>query len=107
MKECLFCSIVEAKTALIWENETVAAFRDKFPSAPVHILIVPKVHIDRLSTLNDEVLAGQLLIAAVEVAVQEGVAEAFQLLTNNGRGAGQIIDHLHFHLKADVQESSI
>ncbi len=99
MNDCLFCSIINGdKTHVLWENDVALAFRDIHPKAPTHILIVPKKHIERLDELDDPELAGQLLMAAREVAVQLGVEGNYRLTTNNGEGAGQIINHLHFHL---------
>ena len=75
-----------------------AAFNDIHPKAPVHILVVPKQHVERLDKLEDERLAGQLLMAVREVALEAGLEGRFRVAMNNGRAAGQVIDHLHFHI---------
>lgn len=97
--DCLFCSIANGDpTKLIWENEVAAAFNDIHPKAPVHILVVPKQHIENLDQLDDTELAGKLLLAVREVAHQAGVKGAWKVKINNGEGAGQVVPHLHFHI---------
>lgn len=97
--DCLFCSIANGPTdKLIWQNQVAVAFKDIHPKAPVHLLIVPKQHYDRLDDLQDEALSGQLLQAVRQVAEQEGLKGAYRVGINNGPQAGQIIEHLHLHL---------
>lgn len=95
---CLFCNIAADPTKLIWENEVAAAFKDIHPKAPVHILLVPKKHVEQLDSLADEQLAGKLLMAVKEVAAQVGIAGAYAVKIHNGKAAGQEIDHLHLHI---------
>jgi histidine triad (HIT) family protein len=99
MNDCLFCNIAAGdKTKLVWENDIAVAFNDLHPKAPVHVLVVPKQHITMLDDLDDEKLAGQLLLATKAVAWALGLKGAYRLKLHNGRSAGQIIDHLHFHV---------
>jgi histidine triad (HIT) family protein len=99
MNDCIFCQIANGDTEnLLWESDAIAAFRDIKPKAPTHILIVPKKHIDRLDELDDAELGGELLMAARTVAKLQGVEGNYRLSTNNGEGAGQVVNHLHFHL---------
>ncbi len=101
---CIFCRIVAGQlpASKVYETETVLAFRDSSPKAPTHILIIPKRHIARLADLQDEDagLAGELMLAARDVAAQEGVSGGFRLVTNNGESSGQSVFHLHWHLLA-------
>jgi len=85
---------------LVYEDELVAAFNDLNPQAPVHILIVPKKHIERLQDLKkqDEMLAGHVLLVANRLAADHDITEGYRVVVNNGRGAGQSVWHLHFHL---------
>lgn len=76
----------------------MAAFNDLYPSAPVHILVVPKRHVINLDHLEDEVLAGQLLMAAREVAHAAGLKNSWRARVNNGEKAGQSVQHLHLHV---------
>lgn len=103
VEECIFCKIIKKQTpaGIIYEDETLVAFPDINPHAPVHILIVPKKH---LATLNqaeksDQSLLGQMLLIAKKIAADQGITEpGYKLAINVGRGGGQLIDHLHLHL---------
>lgn len=99
MNNCLFCAIANGdKEKLVWENDTLAAFPDIHPKAPVHILLVPKRHIEKLDDLDDVALAGELLARIKVIAAQQGIAGAYRVQINNGRAGGQVIDHLHIHI---------
>jgi len=102
MNDCLFCNVVADSSRLIWENDVAAAFNDIHPKSPVHILVVPKKHIPMLDNLDDVQIGGQMLLAVRDVAERAGVKGAYKVLLNNGRPAGQIIDHLHFHIMAEL-----
>jgi len=104
MAECIFCKIAEHEinARFVHETDDLAAFQDLNPQAPTHIIIIPKKHIIRLSeaTPEDMEILGKLQYAAKEIAEKLGVAESFRLVANNGRKAGQTVDHLHYHLLA-------
>ncbi len=100
---CIFCRIVrrEIPSKTVLEDEELYAFRDISPQAPVHILVVPKRHVARLSETSpsDAPLLARLLLAARTIAEGEKASD-FRLVMNNGAGAGQSVDHLHLHLLA-------
>lgn len=101
MDNCLFCKMAtgQIKPDMVYEDENLLAFRDINPQAPVHILIIPKVHVATLNELNDPVLAGQLLQAAAKVAKQEGLAEnGYRTVINCNTHGGQEVYHLHLHV---------
>ena len=102
MADCIFCKIAakEIQARIVREDEDLLAFHDLNPQAPTHVLIVPKKHIPSLSGVSrqDVELLGKLQYAAAEIARELGIAEAFRLVLNNGRKAGQSVDHLHYHL---------
>lgn len=101
MTNCLFCKMVAGviKPDVVFEDETVLAFRDINPQAPVHILIIPKIHIATLNDLDDTLLAGQLLQTAVKLAKQEGLSEeGYRAVFNCNKKGGQEVYHLHLHL---------
>lgn len=99
MNDCLFCSIANGdQSKLVWHNDVAAAFNDIHPKAPTHVLVVPKVHVEKLDDLDDSVLAGQMLAAVREVAEVAGVKGAYRVQVNNGKSAGQVVEHLHFHI---------
>ncbi len=103
MKDCIFCQIAEKKIPgdLVYEDELVSAFRDINPAAAVHILIIPKKHIEGIKALSEEDkdLAGHILLKANKIAGDEAIDETgFRVLVNSGSDAGQLVGHLHFHL---------
>jgi histidine triad (HIT) family protein len=102
-ENCIFCRIVagEIPAALVYEDETVIAFRDIHPQAPVHVLVVPREHVEAIADLADAhaELAGQTMLAVGRVArAVEGLKEGFRVIVNNGAAAGQTVPHLHLHL---------
>ncbi len=101
MDNCLFCKIAEKKipAEIVFENEELAAFKDISPQAPVHILIIPKVHISTPADINEanSAIAGKIIAAASEVAKQNKL-EGYRLVFNCNESAGQSVFHLHAHL---------
>lgn len=103
MTKCIFCKIVngESPARIRYEDDEIVAFDDINPKAPVHILIVPKKHIRALSavTKNDTELLGNMLIAVQKIAKESSIEKSgFKVVINNGKEAGQLVDHLHMHL---------
>ena len=103
MQDCLFCKIVhrEIETDIIYENKNIVAFRDINPQAPVHILLIPKLHFPTLNDLtsNDKELAGSLIYSAVKLAKREGIAEqGYRTGFNCNEWGGQTVYHIHLHL---------
>ncbi|MEJ2482554.1 MAG: histidine triad nucleotide-binding protein [Gemmatimonadota bacterium] len=100
--DCLFCRIAagEIPAEIVAEGETWLAFRDIQPQAPVHLLVIPREHVENAADLSSNPdLGGQLLQAVAETARQEGLhEEGFRVVTNVGERAGQSVMHLHFHL---------
>lgn len=98
----VFQKIIEGELPAdkVFESETVIAFRDIAPAAPVHILIVPKKPIKDLQSVapSDLSLIAEIIQVAQEIAEKMGIADNYRLLTNNGKDAGQSVFHLHFHL---------
>lgn len=84
----------------VFENDRIIAFKDLYPVAPVHLLIVPKKEIPDLQSVQPEdlPLIAEMTSVAQQLAVQFGIQDGYRLLTNNGKNAGQVIFHLHFHL---------
>jgi len=98
--ECIFCRIAAgtAPARIVFESPRVLAFEDLIPQAPVHVLVVPREHVDSLWELVDAQLAGELLLAAAEVARRKGLSRGFRVLTNARRDGGQEVEHLHLHV---------
>lgn len=103
MKSCLFCKIAnkQISSRLEYEDDKILAFDDINPKAPVHILLVPKVHIASLNEIKekDKELLGHLIYQAKALAQKKDIAgKGYRIMINCGRYAGQEVDHLHVHL---------
>ena len=103
MEECIFCKIVNGKSPaeIEYEDTEILAFRDINPSAPTHILVIPKKHIESLNDITeaDSQLMGKILLAIKQIAQRRNiVANGYRVIINCGPNAGQIVNHLHFHL---------
>ena len=99
---CLFCDIVNKKIPadIVYESATVLAFKDISPQAPIHVLIIPKQHIDNVLgfTPNDGKLLSELMLAIKNIAKKQALKNGFRIVTNTGQEGGQEVNHLHFHL---------
>lgn len=103
MPDCIFCKITnkEVPAETVKETDTILVFKDIHPSAPIHLLLVPKIHIPSINELEGKhkELVGELFLLAKEVARDQSLdTRGYKLVFNVGRGGGQIIDHLHLHL---------
>ena len=102
-KSCTFCQIIrgENPTDFLYQDETLAVFKDIHPHAPVHLLIVPKKHIRSLNDLMEEdgEVISKMIFRAREMAKGASIDRSgYKLLFNVERGGGQVIFHLHMHL---------
>jgi histidine triad (HIT) family protein len=99
---CLFCKIVNGSipTTAVYQDELCYAFADIHPQAPVHVLVVPREHVNSLADagLNDLPLLGHLLWAAAQIAETKGLAKGYRVVVNTGEDGGQTVDHLHLHM---------
>ena len=103
MGDCVFCKISagEISADTVFENDRIMAFRDINPQAPVHILIIPKIHISTLNDLENRhtELVGELIQVAKGLAKSEGIAEdGYRTGFNCNKAAGQTVFHIHLHL---------
>ena len=108
--ECLFCRIVvgDLPAEMVHTTEHTVAFRDLTPQAPVHVLVVPRRHIENAATVepDDAEVIWEMLIAAREIAVAEGVAASgYRLIFNVGKDASNSVPHLHLHVVGGRQLS--
>jgi len=101
-RDCVFCQIIERKkpAEIIYEDENLVVFRDIHPSAPVHFLIVPRIHIDTLNSLDEgsASIAAKMVLTGKNIAELYKIQSGYRLVINCGREAGQVIFHLHMHL---------
>ena len=102
MNDCLFCRIVrgEIPARKVFEDDLVIAFHDINPARPMHLLVVPKRHLESLQTVTvaDEPVLGRMLAVANQLANENGSPDGFRVIINNGRIGGQEVPHLHAHL---------
>lgn len=103
MSDNIFSKVTakQIPATIVYEDEQAVAFRDANPKAPVHILVVPRKEIPRVSeaTREDEPILGHLLTVAAAIARKEGIDESgYRLVINKGRDAGESVPHLHVHL---------
>jgi histidine triad (HIT) family protein len=102
MSECLFCRIVrgEIPCRKVYEDDHLLAFHDINPWAPVHLLVIPKQHIDSLATVDasHEPVLGRLFARAGEIARSQGLVDGFRTVVNSGRIGRQEVYHLHVHI---------
>lgn len=105
MEDCLFCKIIkgEVPSQKVYEDEEILAFKDIHPAAPIHILVIPKKHIDSLAQMQaeDEEMIGKIYHVINQIAEEQGFKEkGYRVIVNCGKDGGQEVMHLHFHLLA-------
>ncbi len=103
MEDCVFCKIIkgEIPSKKVYEDDEILAFYDINPIAKVHVLVIPKVHIESLLELKDEHkdLLFNIFEKINKVAEMVGVDKTgFRVISNVGKDAGQAVKHLHFHI---------
>ena len=109
MNDCIFCKIAagEIPSQKVYEDEQVLAFRDINPMAKVHILVIPKTHIDSVAEITQEnaPLVAHIFTVIAKTAKEQGLTEGFRVVSNCGPAAGQSVKHLHFHILGGQQLS--
>lgn len=100
---CIFCKIAkkEIKAEILYEDSDILAFKDIHPLAPVHILVIPREHVESVNdwTRSSVQLAGKMVIVAKEIAEKAGIKDSgYKLLMRVGRDGGQEVGHIHLHL---------
>ncbi|MBC9073582.1 histidine triad nucleotide-binding protein [Thauera sp. CAU 1555] len=102
MSDCIFCRIVsgEIPAKKIYEDDLVVAFHDINPIAPVHFLVIPKVHVASMAELTDEheAVMGRVMTVAGRLAREQGATDGFRTIINTGRVGRQEVYHLHVHI---------
>ena len=108
MEDCLFCKIVEGSipSTKVYEDEEILAFNDINPAAPIHILVIPKKHIESLAHMQkeDEAIVGKIYGVINKIAEEKGFKDnGYRVIVNCGKDAGQEVMHLHFHVLAGAK----
>ena len=102
MEDCIFCMLANGQipTDMVYQDEKIAVFRDADPQAPVHMLMVPKIHVQSLDQLQEEHadLIAHMMLKIKEVAAQEGLEKGYRCVINTGVEGAQTVPHLHIHI---------
>ena len=100
--DCIFCRIIagEIPSSKVYEDEYVFAFKDINPQAPVHVLLVPKVHMESADAVDGEnsIHVAKIFEAIPKVAAEMGLGNGYRVITNCGEDGCQTVKHIHFHL---------
>ncbi len=111
MSECIFCKIIkgEIPSQKVYEDDDTYAFHDINPAAPVHLLLIPKLHINSLVETDEshQSILGKLLLLAPKLARQHGLNTGFKTTIHTGRDGGQVVFHLHLHIMGDGKISPL
>ena len=99
MSDCIFCKIINGDfgTEFVYENEYAVVFKDINPKADIHLLVVPRLHVESLNELEDEELLGKLMMTVKETTRKLGI-KSYRTVINTGKEAGQEVFHLHIHI---------
>jgi len=102
MTDCIFCKIIagEIPSSKVYEDEKIFVFKDINPKASVHLLVIPKIHIESLDHLDQsqQELMGYMTVKLAEIARSQGLETGFRTIINTGPGGGQEVGHIHFHI---------
>lgn len=102
MSDCIFCKIAakEIPSAIIYEDEQILAFKDIEPQAPVHVLIIPKKHIDSANDVQEEdkEIIGKIFLKIKDIAKELDLDNGYRIVNNCGEDGLQTVNHIHFHL---------
>ena len=102
MDDCIFCKIIkgEIPSNKVYEDDEILAFKDINPVAPVHILVIPKKHIESTNEISqeDELLIGKMFTVIKKLAKENNLDKGYRIVNNCGEEGGQAVKHLHFHL---------
>ncbi|NVK23035.1 MAG: histidine triad nucleotide-binding protein [Kangiellaceae bacterium] len=102
MSDCIFCKIIDGDipSTKVYEDDKIYVFKDIYPKAPVHLLMIPKRHITSLAevTADDADLMGYMLTKVPQIALQVGCEKGFRTIINTGADGGQEVYHIHIHI---------
>ncbi len=102
MADCIFCMLAnhEIPTNVVYEDDEMFCFKDAEPQAPVHVLLIPKKHIECIDDIKpeDAALIGRMFLKIQDIARDLGLENGYRVVSNNGEDAFQTVKHLHFHI---------
>jgi len=107
VSDCIFCNIIagDIPSEQVYQDEQVIVFKDINPSAPVHLLVVPRLHIESLNEMDDthSELISHMMLLLPKLAEEQGLTGGFRTILNTGAEGGQLVFHLHIHLLGGKQ----
>lgn len=102
MTDCIFCKIIagDIPSSKVYEDDKIYAFKDIHPKAKVHLLVVPRKHIETLAhaKADDAELLSHMILSLPKIAREQGLENGFRTVLNTGAGGGQEVFHMHFHI---------
>ena len=105
--DCIFCMIAEGKipSSKVYEDENILAFNDINPQAPVHVVVIPKTHVESLDQIDEGnvSLVSAIFAKIPEIAKKAGITNGYRVISNCGADACQSVKHLHFHIVGGTQ----
>ena len=100
--DCIFCKIVsgDIPSNKVYEDDTVLAFHDIAPQMPVHVIVIPKMHIASVAEVNEDnsAVIGHIFEVIPKIAKDLGLDNGFRIINNCGKDGGQTVGHIHFHI---------
>ncbi len=106
---CLFCKIIEGEipSKKAYEDDSILAFYDINPQAPVHVLVIPKIHVESIDAITPEhgALIAHIFETIPQIAKAAGITNGYRVISNCGEDACQSVKHLHFHILGGAQLS--
>ena len=100
--DCIFCKIArgEIPSKKVYEDDDLFAFHDIHPAAPVHFMLIPKLHVASLleTDASHAALLGKMMVVIPKLAREQGLGDGFRTVINTGKGGGQEVYHLHIHI---------
>jgi len=104
MTDCIFCRIINGEfgTEFVYEDKDAVVFKDINPRANIHLLVVPRIHVESLNELDDVELLGRLMNIVRTVTKQQGI-KSYRTVINTGKDSGQEVFHLHIHVLSNGQ----
>ena len=102
MSDCIFCKIIDGEipSSKVYEDDKIFVFKDIYPKAPVHLLMIPKVHIESLAQIDESHtdLMGYMMTKVPQIAKEAGCEKGFRTIINTGADGGQEVYHIHIHI---------
>ena len=103
MADCIFCMLAnhDIPTNVVYEDDQIFCFHDADPQAPVHVLVIPKKHIECIDALTEEdkEMISHLMLKIQDIAKELGLENGYRVVSNNGEDAFQTVKHIHFHIQ--------